>query len=96
MDMYNHETLKLIHSVNYNYNPPAFSNFFKLTTHCYSTRLQQNSKYSLSKPNTEFGKKSLKFSGVKLWLAIPSTLKQLPQQKVFNYEYKKSILTPPT
>ena len=33
-----HETAKLIHSISYNYNPPAFSNFLPLTTH----RLRQN------------------------------------------------------
>ena len=77
-----HEVAKLIHSVYYKYCPPAFSDFFEVASHKYATRLRQHSFFSLMKPNTEFGKKSLKFFGVKIWFKLPSVIKEIPKQGV--------------
>ena len=41
------------------------------------------------KPKTELGKKSLKFSGVKIWFKLPLNLKEEPESKRFNVEFKK-------
>ena len=87
--VFEHETAKLIHSISYNYNPPAFSNFLPLSTHRYATRLRQNSIFFISKPKTEMGKKSIKFFGVKLWIRLPLTLKDMNEPKKFNSEFKK-------
>ena len=89
--VFEHETAKLIHSVVFKYNPPRFSDFFEYSTHTYSTRLRQSSGFSIIKPKTEMGKKSLKFFGAKLWIKIPSFLKELSEPKKFNYEFKKSL-----
>ena len=85
----NMKLLKLIHSVIYNYNPPAFSDFFMLSTHRYSTRLRENSCFSIMKPKTESGKRSLKFFGVKLWIRLPLSLKEISEPGKFNIEFKK-------
>ena len=87
--IYEHEVAKLLHSVRHNYCPSAFCNFFEMSTHRYATRLRQNSSFSLMKPKTEFGKKSLKFSGVKIWFKLPLNLKEEPESKRFNVEFKK-------
>ena len=87
--VFEHETAKLIHSVIYNYNPPAFSDFFMLSTHRYSTRLRENSCFSIMKPKTESGKRSLKFFGVKLWIRLPLSLKEISEPGKFNIEFKK-------
>ena len=86
---YEHEVAKLFHSVVYNYCPKTFSNFFELSTHRYATRLRQNSCFSLMKAKTELGKKSLKFSGVKIWANLPLSVKDISESKKFNKELKK-------
>ena len=90
-NVYEHETVKLIHSVVFKYNPPGFSDFFEYSTHTYSTRLRQRSAFSIMKPKTEMGKKSLKFFGVKLWIRLPSFLKEVSEPKKFNIEFKKFL-----
>ena len=87
--IFEHETAKLIHSVLFNYNPPAFSDFFALSTHRYTTRLRENSCFSIMKPKTELGKRSLKFFGIKLWITLPLSLKEISEPGKFNYEFKK-------
>ena len=88
---YQHEIAKLFHSVVYNYCPKTFSDFFELSTHRYTTRLRQNSCFSLMKAKTELGKKSLKFSGVKIWAKLPLSVKNIPESKKFNKEIKKAL-----
>ena len=88
-NLYEHEVAKLLHSVHYNYCPSAFSNFFEVSSHTHSTRLRQNSFFSLIKPKSEFGKKSLKFAGVKIWFKLPSNLKEVSEPSKFNLAFKK-------
>ena len=83
-----HEVAKLFHSVLNNYCPETFSNFFELSTHSYATRLRQNSCFSLMKAKTELGKKSLKFSGVKIWASLPVSVKDITEPKKFNKKLK--------
>ena len=87
--IFEHETAKLIHSVFYNYNPLAFSNFLELSSHRYNTRLRENSCFSIMKPKTEMGKRSLKFLGVKIWITLPIFLKEISELVKFNQEFKK-------
>ena len=91
-NIYKHEVVKLIHSVHYNYCPPAFHNFFELSSHTYSTRLKQNSSYALSKPKTDLGKRSLKFSGVKIWSKLAQSVKDHSERKKINSAFKQKNL----
>ena len=88
-NIFEHETAKLIHSVFHRYNPTAYSDFFDLSTHTYTTRLRQNSTFSIMKPKTEMGKKSVKYFGVKIWIKLPLSLKELLEPRKFNLEFKK-------
>ena len=88
-NIYEQETAKLIHSIFYSYNPPAFTDFLTLSTHRYATRLRQNSSFSIIKPRTETGKNSIKFFGVKLWIRLPLALKEISDAKKFKSEFKK-------
>ena len=83
-DIFKLETTKLVHSIYHRYCPPAFSNFLPFPSHSYSTRLRQNKCFSLSKPKTNFGKRSLKFSGVKIWSQIPQEIKLTLEAKKMN------------
>ena len=87
--IHKHEVVKLIHSVYYNYSPHAFSNFLKISAHGYPTRLREDSHFSLIKPKTDFGKSSLRFSGIKKWIALSTSLKEIPEAHVFNKNFKK-------
>ena len=89
--IYAHEVTKLIHSVYYQYCPAVFSNFFERSTHTYSTRLNQNTYYKAIKTKTELGKNSIKFSGIKQWNKLPPYLKEFPESKKFNKEFKKYV-----
>ena len=91
-NVYQHEVAKCIHSVRYNYSPDAFKNFLLLSTHSYATRLRQNSHFSLTKPSTEFGKKSLRFSGVKIWFKLSQEVKEISDPKKFNNAVKAFLL----
>ena len=87
--IFKHEVVKLIHSVYYNYNPLAFSNFFEISTHGYPTSCGNASFYSLTKPRTELGKRSLRYSGVKKWIELPASLKEIPEAQSFNKTFKQ-------
>ena len=45
--------------------------------HAYDTRSKQKSKYFLPRYQTNYGKKSLQYFGIKLWLKIPQKIKCL-------------------
>ena len=91
-NIYKHEVVKLIHSVHFKYCPSAFSNFFEMSSHTFPTRLRETSVFSLSKPRTELGKKSLKFSGVQKWFDLPSHLKDIQEPKKFNKNFKTAFI----
>ena len=93
VNTYEHEVSKLFHSVVYEYCPSYFLNYFDISTHEYSTRFRQNACFSLMKPKTELGKKSLRFSGVKVWAKTDLSLKEIPDSKKFNKEMKKSFIS---
>ena len=91
-NVYTHEVNKFIHSVYYQYSPDAFFNFFGRLSHSYSTRLNENTYFTTIRPKSELGKKSLKFSGVKQWNKLPSSLKEITEPERFNKEIRKLIL----
>ena len=90
-NVYIHESTKFIHSVHYQYSPASFSNFFQHSNHRYSTRLNQDTYFIPVRPQTELSKKSLKFSGVKKWNALPSSLKDIPESDKFIKSFIQHI-----
>ena len=90
-NVYRHEVNKLIHSVYYQYSPDTFLNYFERILHNYSTRLNQNTNFTTTRPKSELGKKSLKFSGVKQWNNLPLSLKEITEPIKFNKELRKLI-----
>ena len=90
--IYEHEISKLFHSVVYNYCPTFFTNFFDLSIHKHYTRLRLNSCFSLMKAKTELGKRSLRFSDVKIWAKVPIPIKEISDSKKFNKNLKKNFI----
>lgn len=91
-DIYKLETIKLVHSIYHKYCPSAFSNFLSFPSHTYSTRLKQNQCFSLSKPRTNLGKRSLKFSGVKIWSELSQNIKMISEKKKMSALVKELFL----
>ena len=90
-NIYIHEVNKLIHSVYYQYSPDAFLNYFEQILHNYSTRINESTYFITTRPKSELGKKSLRFSGVKQWNKLPSSLKEIAEPKIFHKEFRKFI-----
>ena len=55
----------------------------------YTAGLRENSCFSIMKPRTELGKRSLKIFGIKLWISLPLSLKEMSEPGKFNYEFRK-------
>ncbi len=91
-DIFNMEVVKLIHSIYHKYCPCAFANFLSLSSHNYSTRLRQNSCFSLTKAKTNFGLKSLRFSGVKIWSQVPQSIQNTLEPKKMTNMLKNMYL----
>ena len=72
----------------YQYSPDAFWNYFERTLHSLITLLDLETKIHIS---AKLGKKSLKFSGVKQWNNLPSSLKEITEPKMFNKKFRKFI-----
>ena len=75
--------------------PPCFSEYFKFTSsvHSYSTR--QSSKrnlYLASVNTTQYGLRSLKFTGPRLWNSLPTSLTTSNSLRIFCKTLKNSML----
>ena len=55
------------------------------SVHSYSTRLRENSCFSLPKVKY-FGKKSFVYQGCNLWNELPNIIKQIPGFQTFKTE----------
>ena len=66
-ELHTNQVCNFIHSIYFGYNPPAFDSLLSTCPHNYSTRHAQNAYFSLSRPRTETGKRSMRYAGVKCW-----------------------------
>ena len=76
--------------------PPCFSEYFKFTSsvHSYSTRQSCNRNlYVTSVNTTEYGLRSLKFTGPRLWNSLPTSITNSNSLRIFRKTHKNSILT---
>ena len=87
-ELHFHETAKVMH---HNQMPIAFQDYFQVIGHSYNTRTRSNAGFSIPRPRTERGKKSLKYSGIKVWAAVPERMKNM-SHKSFKYHFKKFVI----
>ena len=87
------ETDKLMHSIRYGYNPPAFDHLIPIASHAHATRHKQNAHFDLTRPRTELGKKSIRYSGVKCWTSIPHDQKNHLTHKSFVSSLKQHLIS---
>ena len=75
--------------------PPCFSENFKFTSsvHSYSTRQSSNRNLYLASVNTtQYGLRSLKFTGPRLWNSLPTSLTTSNSLRIFRKTLKNSML----
>ena len=90
--IYRWDTAKFIFKVDKGVVPDNFIDFLPKINHTYNTRSKAKMQFKLSSPQTEIGKLSVKFFGVKLWATLPTHLKEITDAKAFSKEYKKELL----
>ena len=75
--------------------PPCFNEYFKFTSsvHSYSTRQSCNKNlYVASVNTTQYGLRSLKFTGPRLWNSLPTSITNSSSLRIFRKNLKNSIL----
>ena len=72
--------------------PLTFSEYFSQIPHNHDTRIKANNTLRLPKPRTNFGKQSLKFTGVKVWSEIPCPMKECRNLDTFSSQVKELLL----
>ena len=89
------QILSFVYQWSHRLLPPCFSEYFKFTSsvHSYSTR--QSSKrnlYLASVNTTQYGLRSLKFTGPRLWNSLPTSLTTSNSLRIFCKTLKNSML----
>ena len=94
-DIINLQILTFVFQWSRNLTPLNFNDYFQLVSsiHTYSTR-QSLSKnlYLKSVKTTQYGIRSLKFTGSSLWNSLSNEMKKLPLLSSFRRNFKTSIL----
>ena len=76
--------------------PPCFSEYFEFTSsvHFYSTRQSCNRNLYVTwvKYTTQYGLRSVKFTGPRLWNSLPTSITNSNSLRIFRKTLKNSIL----
>ena len=92
-DIHQLEIAKLMHNFNCNRMPNTFDRLFTAVTcvHTHETRSSTSGQYFCHPVCSQYGKRSIKFKGPRIWQQINSSLKELPAI-IFKKWYKNSII----
>ena len=85
-------TVKFVHMQQNNKTPNIFKNFFiaNQTVHQHNTR--QNHNLHINQPNTNNGKRTMKYHGATTWNALAGSLRKIESKKTFGSQLKRSLL----
>ena len=72
--------------------PSAFDEYFRPIGHEYNTRTRTYESLTTPRPRTEFGKQSIKYTGVKIWNSLPSAVQDASSYDSFCTLVKAHIL----
>ena len=89
------QILSFVYQWSHRLLPPCFSEYFKFTSsvHSYSTRQSSNRNLYLASVNTtQYGLRSLKFTGPRLWNSLPTSLTTSNSLRIFCKTLKNSML----
>ena len=85
-------TAKFVHMQQNSKTPNIFKNFFiaNQTVHQHNTR--QNNNLHITQPNTNNGKRTMKYHGATIWNALAGPLRKIESNKTFGSQLKRSLL----
>ena len=72
--------------------PHTFSEYYRPIPHHHDTRAKTKNILSIPKSRTNFGKQSIKFTGVKVWSEVPNATKQCRNLDSFSCQVKEFLL----
>jgi len=92
-DIHQLEIAKLMHNFHSNRMPNTFDRLFTAvnSVHTHKTRSSTSGQYFCHPFCSQYGKRSIKFKGPRMWQQIDSSLKELPAV-IFKKRYKNSII----
>jgi len=92
-DIHQLEIAKLMHNFHNNRMPNTFDRLFTAvnSVHTHETRSSTSGQYFCHPVCSQYGKRSNKFKGSRMWQQIASSLKELPAV-IFKKRYKNSII----
>ena len=92
-DIHQLEIAKLMHSCHSNRMPNTFDRLFTAvnSVHPHETRSSTSGHYFCHPVCSQYGKRSIKFKGPRIWQQIDSSLKELPAT-IFKKRYRNSII----
>ena len=91
-DLYTLEISKFMFRNSETSLPSAFDEYFRPIGHEYNTRARTSENLTTPRPRTEFGKQSIKYTGVKIWNSLPSTVQDASSYESFCTLVKAYIL----
>ena len=89
------QILTFVYQWSHRLAPPCFSEYFKFTStvHSYSTRQSCNRNLYVDSVNTtQYGQRSLKFTGPRLWNSLPTSITNSNYRRIFSKTLKNSML----
>ena len=86
------EAAKFMHAIHYHSNPDAFKDYFIPLSHSYSTRTKNMANYTVPRPRTNLGKRSIKYQGIIVWGKVPHKLQNLEKFTQFKSQLKEHII----
>ena len=90
-ELHDFEVAKFMYKMHNEALPEVFSDYVKPIQHGYRTRHRLRSHYELSTPNSDIGKTSVKFYGIKVWGRLNKDLQEAISIKTFKDAYKKLL-----
>ena len=94
-DVIKSQILSFVYQWSHRLLPPCFNAYFKFTSfvHSYSTRQSCKSNlYVAAVKTTQYGLRSLKFIGPRLWNSLSSSIINSKSLKIFRKTLKNSII----
>ena len=92
-DIHQVEITKLMHNFHTSRMPNTFDRLFTAvnSVHTHETRSSTSGQYFCHPVCSQYGKRSIKFKGPRIWQQIDSSLQELPAN-IFKKRYRNSII----
>ena len=74
--------------------PSVFSSYFEENTliHHHNTGTREKHQFHISSVSSEYGKRTIKYKGIKLWNNLPVDVKETKSLQSFKHKIQKFIL----